>query len=210
MFCPRCGRPVSDTANFCGGCGLPRAEIEKYFREKATQTPAVPQENINTDDINSTIEKLENDLSGVNPVTDYTTEVAEDTNTISTADDVILQSTETEEQPQSETSFYGQSQYSANAPEYPEYSYSSAEIPQSYEHGQEDTTLSTVDYIWMMLISSIPVVGIIYLIWLGFIQKDNPNKSAYAKASLIISVFAILLAVVFAMGIVLTQVSAFF
>ena len=29
MFCPRCGRPVSRAANFCGGCGLPKAEIER-------------------------------------------------------------------------------------------------------------------------------------------------------------------------------------
>ena len=40
MFCPRCGRPVSDIANFCGGCGLPKAEIEKAYREKAEQMPA--------------------------------------------------------------------------------------------------------------------------------------------------------------------------
>ena len=36
MYCPRCGRPVSDNANFCGGCGLPRAEILKYSRNNSS------------------------------------------------------------------------------------------------------------------------------------------------------------------------------
>ena len=30
MFCPRCGRAVNENANFCGGCGLSRVEIEKF------------------------------------------------------------------------------------------------------------------------------------------------------------------------------------
>ena len=32
MFCPRCGRAVNAEANFCGGCGLSKAEIERYLK----------------------------------------------------------------------------------------------------------------------------------------------------------------------------------
>ena len=35
-----------------------------------------------------------------------------------------------------------------------------------FEKKAENENLSTVDYIWMMIISSIPVVGMIYLIYL--------------------------------------------
>ena len=46
MFCPRCGRAVNETSNFCGGCGLSRAEIEKYMvkTEAAQPQPEVKTE----------------------------------------------------------------------------------------------------------------------------------------------------------------------
>ena len=43
MFCPRCGRAVNDTSNFCGGCGLSRAEIEKYVVKTTPQPEPAPQ-----------------------------------------------------------------------------------------------------------------------------------------------------------------------
>ena len=228
MFCPRCGRPVSDIANFCGGCGLPKAEIEKAYREKAEQMPApvaAPEnEPVNIEELNNTIETLENDLSGISPVVDYTTEPAEDTNTISTPSDFIQQEIMEENKKAEQTepvNYYGQSQYSRNAPQHPEYTYHNenrtynyvppvAPAPEVKETAETSKTLSVVDYVWMMLISSIPVVGLIYLIWMGFVQNENPNKTNFARATLIISVFAFILSLVFAMGLIITQVSMFY
>ena len=47
MFCPRCGRAVSEKANFCGGCGLSRGEIENYIR--MTQPAQQPAEEVKTE-----------------------------------------------------------------------------------------------------------------------------------------------------------------
>ena len=45
MFCPRCGRAINENANFCGGCGLSRAEIEKFVQaSKVTNDAAQPAE----------------------------------------------------------------------------------------------------------------------------------------------------------------------
>ena len=53
MYCPRCGLPVSDNANFCGGCGLPRAEILKYSRNNSSDNnrqKAEENNNVSTED----------------------------------------------------------------------------------------------------------------------------------------------------------------
>lgn len=210
MLCPRCGRPVNETANFCGGCGLPKAEIERMINEKQAQSPDIPAAKpANTDDLHSTIERLEADLSGVNPVLDYTTDSFEDTNTIKSQSDFVQQEMNEERKSKLKEdgeSCYGQSRYSANAPRDPFYSSQSSV---HYEEAVKNHDLSTVDYIWMMLISGLPFAGLVYLIWLAFFQKENPNKTSYARATLIISLFATLLAVVFAVGIVLSQISMF-
>ncbi|MBR2503982.1 MAG: hypothetical protein IKB62_07655, partial [Oscillospiraceae bacterium] len=65
--------------------------------------------------------------------------------------------------------------------------------------------LSTVDFIWMMIIAGIPVVGLIYLIVLAF-QNDNTNKRSYARASLIISIFASIIGMVFVLGFLLSAI----
>ena len=49
MFCPRCGRPVSRTANFCGGCGLPKAEIERMSQ------PAPQPEQVDIKELDATV-----------------------------------------------------------------------------------------------------------------------------------------------------------
>ena len=56
--------------------------------------------------------------------------------------------------------------------------------------------------IWMLLISSIPVVGLIYLIYLA-IQDNNTNKRSYARATLIISLFAVVVSFVFIIGFII-------
>ena len=79
MFCPRCGRPVSRTANFCGGCGLPKSEIERMTQPQ----PEIKVQPVNREeiaDIDATLSQLEGDLTGINPVVDYTTDAAVNTN----------------------------------------------------------------------------------------------------------------------------------
>ena len=123
MFCPRCGRPVSDTANFCGGCGLPKAEIERMC-QVATPAPQ-PEKTVEIDmtDINSTISQLEGDLTGINPVENYTTETPVNTNKVED-DFLTLEPLQAEESAVSEfepaaASYSAQSDYSKNAPKHP-------------------------------------------------------------------------------------------
>ena len=59
MICPRCKRPVSDSANFCGGCGLPRAEIERFYRQQELlniQEPKADEADALADDIRSSLD----------------------------------------------------------------------------------------------------------------------------------------------------------
>lgn len=210
MFCPRCGRPVSRAANFCGGCGLPRAEIERM-----SQSVAQPEEKpvqSETDDINVTISQLEGDLTGVNPVENYTTDVDVNTNN----DEISLPETENNETVTLEfediTQQKSQSQYSANAPVHPYYKQTEKIVAQQPVYTApvntqpvKDQNLSTVDFVWMLLISGIPVIGLGYLIYQGFIQQDNVNRRSWARATMIISVFAFVLAMVFYMGLMMTS-----
>lgn len=217
MFCPRCGRTVNDTANFCGGCGLPMAEIIKYHQAQMA-TPVVPPVQPVTNpaqEIEETATQLENRLKDDSavPVTDYTTEVADDTNTISevtTPSDFIRQEIAQEKKAVQNSEYtYGQSRYSYNAPAYPETTAKVEDLSAYRTEEYEDYTLSTVDYIWMMLISSLPVIGLIYLLYTGF-ASENPNKRSYAKAVLIVGIFGCLVAAVFAMGIILSQIAFFY
>ncbi len=215
MFCPRCGRTVNDTANFCGGCGLPKSEILKYHQEQMTTPVITPVQEIlpvNTDELDSTLSQLEmqlNDKPAV-PVNDYTTEVADDTNTI---DDVITPSDfvrqEIKAEQQAET--FSRPQYTYTTPQYPVY-----QMPQDNSAGENhsdftetDHNLSTVDYIWMMLIASVPVIGLIYLLYTAF-ASENPNKRSFARAVLIVGIFSCLIAAVFAMGLVISQLAFFY
>ena len=211
MFCPRCGRNVSDTANFCGGCGLPKAEILKYNRQMSTPeiTPAPEVKPVSYDELDSTVSQLEAQLKNdaAVSVTDYTTEQANDTNTI---DDVITPSDFVQQEIKNEQTAdtgYGQSQYSYQAPEYPVYHLPESETAVPEENPvHTDFTLSTVDYIWMMLIASVPVIGFVYLMYTAF-AAENPNKRSYARAVLIIGIFACLIATVFAMGLIMSQLA---
>lgn len=224
MFCPRCGRTVNDTANFCGGCGLPKAEILKYHQQQMTTPVITPVHEISPagkDELDSTLLQLETQLKEDTAVSvnDYTTEVADDTNTI---DDVVTPSDFVQQEIKAEHQTaqtgnrvkYGQSRYSYNAPGY---SYGEQKTNETYtpdyssyrEAAEEDYTLSTVDYIWMMLISSVPVIGLIYLLYTAF-ASENPNKRSYARAVLIVGIFGCLIAAVFAMGLIMSQIAFFY
>lgn len=202
MFCPRCGHRVSDTANFCGGCGLPRAEIMR-MTQPATPAPQPEKSEIDINEIHSTISQLENDLAGHGTLEDYTTDSTANTNKVENeiVEEIRLVMESKTEEPQS---------FSGYAPVYPQQSESTCS--QSETSVKDDFAgvdlddnskepLSTVDFIWMMIISAIPVVGFIYLIYTAFIQKANVNKSAWAKATLILMVFGLLLSMVFSVGV---------
>ncbi len=219
MFCPRCGRPVSDTANFCGGCGLPRAEIEKMNSAKSARmtTPVIPKapqiDPIDRKDLSREIDKLTDDLTGANPVNDYTTNSTDDTNGIVTPGDFIQNEIREEAEKTAENSYYNQSRYSYNRPKHPEYTENTNREYNFVETEIEkevEGPLSVVDYIWMMILSSLPFIGIFYLLWLAFIQKDSIGKRNFARAMVIMAAFSILLGVVFAMGLIVTQVAHFY
>jgi len=224
MFCPRCGRPVSDIANFCGGCGLPKAEIERYNAniQQQMQSPAVQPapaiEPVDVNELNSTINMLEKELTEDSAVTNYTTEHTEDTNNIGdviTPSDFVRQELAAEQKKAEEmkaaatyeqTNYTQQSAYSYSAPKAPEYStWSSSQTPAQEELPQTSENLSTVDFLWMMILGGIPVFGLFYMIYLGFVQDENSNKRSYARANLIIAVFSFVLSMVFMVGILMSN-----
>ena len=185
MFCPRCGRPVSDAANFCGGCGLPRAEIEKYYKDKQRDTAAA-------DTVSPRPEARRYNETAESAVQPEPANTAAHDSTAQTAD------------------VYTDVQYGGNN------SYSQAETVYTepvqgenwhysedfgFEKSEENENLTTVDYIWMMIISSIPVVGIIYLIYLAFFSRGNVNKRSFARAMLVLMAFWVVLAFTFSVGL---------
>ena len=268
MFCPRCGRPVSETANFCGGCGLPKAEILRLNSEKVAkaqpapvQTPPIIQQPVDTKEVNDTIDQLTQDLSGLNPMdpqltatepvneetpqivlSHQPTRLPEDISPLAPNRDeydesgygqdkieqpkteVIPQATQApkvEDIPQAQPIFkenaqgqgaynsQGKSAYETVTPTQAgtqtQYGSASSWNTAPAQPFQGDQNLSTVDFIWVMILSMIPVVGMFYMIYLAFVQDKNINKRSYARASLIISVFAAVIGIVFFVGLVGSQ-----
>ncbi len=204
MFCPRCGRSVNDTANFCGGCGLPKAEIERLAVKNATASqPEIST--VDVDDINSTISQLESDLTGLNAVENYTTDSTVNTNKVENdsayveiPDEFTIKSDENHV-PQLTADY----KYTPSFPEdYSNNAYGTQEFEEETVSVHSD--VSTVDFIWMLLISGIPVVGFIYLLYTAFAGKNNPTKANWAKATLILHVFAFVLTLIFTLGIMMS------
>ena len=54
----------------------------------------------------------------------------------------------------------------------------------------------------MLVLSSLPVIGLIYIIYLA-VQNNNINKRSFARATLIVSLFAFVVAFVFMIGVAL-------
>ncbi|MBR5252230.1 MAG: zinc-ribbon domain-containing protein [Oscillospiraceae bacterium] len=183
MFCPKCGRQLSDTANFCGGCGLAKAEIEKYTRPVQTFAPAEQP-----------------------TIADIVTDA--DFASAGTVADQIAETETVAETPVTETVPVQEIQPAYKAPEASyHYSYVNSTPTQPVQPAvpAKNENLSTVDFIWMLLISSIPVVGLVYLIYLA-IQDNNTNKRSYARATLIIAAFAVVISLVFAIGFLIAGV----
>ena len=61
--------------------------------------------------------------------------------------------------------------------------------------------MTVVDYLWMMIISGIPIVGIVYILYTAF-AGQNINKKNWAKAMLILAIFGFVLAFVFIFGVI--------
>ena len=193
MFCPRCGRQVSDTANFCGGCGLPRADIVKANAKPVTESEVR--------DVHETISQLEDDLSGLNPVTDYTT----DFNTNSNTEDKSFVQMEMENEGADEHREVPQYEY--KAPEYrPEEDNDLYTRNTTVYESSEETRVSTTDFVIMILLSSIPIIGLIYLFYQAFGQKTNSTKRSYARAVLLLGLFGLVTTMAFSFGIAMSLV----
>lgn len=223
MFCPRCGRAVNENANFCGGCGLSRAEIEK-FAAAAKVTAEAAQHNAENSQVKSEVPFG----TVVNETAETAQAPAKEKSAIEEIKEIISENAGTTENQQAQPVQEEKTEPAANsytAPKGAEYHYSAADG--SYQNVTQSTTnysgngnnaqytaannvqpavknenLSTVDFIWMLLISSIPVVGLIYIIYLA-IQDNNTNKRSYARATLIISAFAIVVVFVFLIGFII-------
>ncbi|MBQ6897015.1 MAG: hypothetical protein IJN69_07400 [Oscillospiraceae bacterium] len=196
MFCPRCGRAVNETSNFCGGCGLSRAEIEKYIVKTQPETvqpqPEAAPEEARTVSWESQpaaeMPKAENEPCFAEK--EIITEAAKETETA-----------KAEKTTDAHQHTYTSAESSCAQNSSAQAEYRSAEPVKA----EKSENLSTVDFIWMMIIAGIPVVGLIYLIVLAF-QNDNTNKRSYARASLIISIFASIIGMVFVLGFLLSAI----
>ena len=183
MYCPRCGRPVSDNANFCGGCGLPRAEILKYSRNNSSDNnrqKAEENNNVSTEDksnedsFNKSAESRETRHTSQN---NYTGDYGTSQNNYSSG-------TYSNYNQNYNTGFSGNDYYTGG-----------------YEKAESTDPLTVVDYLWMMIISGIPVVGIVYILYTAFAGQNINNKN-WAKAMLILAIFGFVLAFVFIFGVI--------
>ena len=189
-------------SNFCGGCGLSRAEIEKYIVKTEPQAEAAqPQPEVKAEP--QTVSWESAPAQEAPKAESFAETKAEEPKDIKSTEYHYSYKTATEAQPKAEPSYSCTTADSVQAEPKaePKAEYSYAEPVKEVKN----ENLSTVDFIWMMVISGIPVVGLVYLIYLAF-QNDNTNKRSYARASLIISIFASVIGIVFLLGFMLSAV----
>lgn len=79
-----------------------------------------------------------------------------------------------------------------NQPPYPAY-------PVQYA---DDRPLSIGNYIVLMIVGAIPVVGIIMMLIWAFSRNTNTNRQNYARAMLIMMAVAIILSIIFGASII--------
>lgn len=210
MFCPRCGRAINETANFCGGCGLSRIEIEKFAQAAKVTNEAAQQASVPvTPEVKSEAPYGTVVNEPAAPV-QQTQPECQETCTEKTDEqilrDILENNTDAAPQPQEQPAPQPQAPQAEpvqtyTAPAGAEYHWSANKAAQPVTPVKNEN-LSTVDFIWMMLISSIPVVGLIYIIYLA-IQDNNTNKRSFARATLIISLFAFVVSFVFILGFII-------
>lgn len=101
-------------------------------------------------------------------------------------------------------------QYSAPAQSYapPAQQQTYYQAPQQnyYQKPQDTAPMTVGQYILMMFISAIPLVGFIMLLIWAFGSDTNANKKNYARAVLILSVIGIVFCIIF--GTVITGIIA--
>lgn len=89
-------------------------------------------------------------------------------------------------------------------PPIPAYQAPSYQNPVTYE---DNTPLSIGNYLVMMIVSAIPLVGLIMtLIW-AFGSSTNKNKQNYARAMLILMLIGIVLSIIFGASIIAAAAS---
>ena len=242
MFCPRCGRPVNAEANFCGGCGLSRIEIEKYLSKTAPQQPVqeapqqtvqnVPQQEVPQQEVpqqetvlNSTVFSEPAEEKIPQPQQEPQQSSATETNHVFWQSEPAKTEEPAEKATENTADNATTSAYTDNNCTYA-YSYKKAESTDCAAHSsntqssnaqstantadavftaaaeevKKEAPLTTVDFIWMLVLSSLPVIGLIYLIYLA-VQNNNINKRSFARATLIVAVFAFVITFVFAIGV---------
>lgn len=224
MFCPRCGRAVSEKANFCGGCGLSRAEIERYIQQ--TQPVQTVSEAPKSDEVKSEVPfgtivnepvKTAPAVQPENTAQPQIESVEDVPETVSeTVAEMVDEKAETVQPEEVKADIppvkeEPKAAYTPPVPPQPQpdcsynaqYAYSSQQYAQQQPAPApvKNENLSTVDFIWMFIISGIPFVGFIYLIYLA-VQNNNTNKRSYARATLLVALFSVIVAVVFAIGII--------
>ena len=175
MFCPRCGRAVNEGANFCAGCGLPKSEIEKYTAAQAAENTENTAETV-SEPMTETPSETETEPVNIQP--DSTAE--EFTPVIEAQSSDVKEETA---QPQSEPGFQAEAK------------------PVT----KEDKPLSTLDFLLMMIISGIPFIGLIYLVYLA-VQDNNITKRSYGRACLILAFIGVFVGLLFALGFVLAAI----
>jgi uncharacterized BrkB/YihY/UPF0761 family membrane protein len=81
--------------------------------------------------------------------------------------------------------------------------YQNPQVPaQPYPNQLEDTApLSIGSYLIMMIVTAIPLVGLIMLFVWGFSNR-NVNRRNYARAALIIAAISIVLSIIFGASLV--------
>lgn len=179
MFCPKCGRPVNENANFCGGCGLSKREIEEQLSKQTAQVYAEPvfeKAPEKTGEVENFVEQpFPTDVEFKDVPNDVEEPVVPK---------AVVQAPPVYSQPQPQPQ-----------PQYP-----------APDTGiSKEKSLSTIDFVWMMVFTSIPFFGLFYLIYLAFIQNDNINKRSYARAIFIIDLFCIALGFMFFVGFFVTS-----
>ena len=198
MYCPRCGRPVNPEANFCGGCGLSKVEIEKYLSRTA------PQQEV-AEPVVEVAEPVAEPV--VEPVVEVAPQQEAPAEETPVAEPVFAEPEQVkaeDTQPQQNNCTYSYCYKKAepaqpaaeSAPKAAEPAVAQTEKPEP----KLEKPMSTVDFVCMMLIAAIPVVGMVYIIYLA-LQNNNTNKRSYARATIIMAAFGLLLSALFALGV---------
>lgn len=94
---------------------------------------------------------------------------------------------------------YGNQGYGGQAQQ-PSYGQQSPVYQQNYSaggYGASAPVMGVKDYVIMMIISAIPIVGLIMLFVWAFGNESNPNKKNYAKALLLLMAIAFAVYLVF-------------